>query len=237
MFQRMLLVILVFAVVASSAHADRRKYVWTYAYGTVPQGESELELYQTTKVSELNTWEFRAELEHGLTDNLDFAVYQIFVQKEGESLKWDAFQIRARYKLAPPGTFLMDPLFYIEYNRKVDPTKQNKLEAKIVLSRNINRLNLSINPVYEFFFAPGDPVHEAGLDVGVSWEFTYALSLGVESTSRVKYINGVAGPEKSYFGPTLSFAPGKMFYTIGFAKGMTDESDDARVRFLMGIEL
>ena len=94
MFKKMMLAILAIAVVASTAHADRRKYVWTYHYGTVPKGQTELELYQTTKVAELNTWEFKAEIEHGLTDNLDFSVYQIFVQKEGQSLKWDAFQVR-----------------------------------------------------------------------------------------------------------------------------------------------
>ncbi|MDZ4723807.1 MAG: hypothetical protein SGI97_07885 [candidate division Zixibacteria bacterium] len=225
------------AMFTPEARADRRKYVWTYQFLTMPADATELEFYQTTKIGETKSWEYRVELEQGITDRWDFSVYQIFVQGEGQSLKWDAFQLRTRYKLAAPGRFFFDPLLYLEYNRKIDLTKQNKLEAKLILARDFQKINLSINPVYEFFFAPGEPVHEVGLDVGLSYELSYRFSLGIESTSRREFVKLADGETSSYFGPTLSLATGSAYYTVGYAGGLTDESDDARVRFLMGFHL
>lgn len=237
MYKRILMLALAMLFLAPATHADRRKFVWTYQYGTVAPDAAEMEFYQTVKLDKTNAWEYRIEVEQGITDRWDLAVYQIFSQKEGDPMSWDAFQIRARYRLAEPGEFFLDPLFYLEYRRKIDLEAQNKLEVKLVLGRNFDRLTLAINPVYEFFWAPGDPVHEIGLDIGLSYEISYKLSLGLESTSRVEYVKGHDTETGSYFGPTISFASGKMFYTIGYATGLTDDSNDARVRFLMGVEL
>jgi hypothetical protein len=41
----------------------------------------------------------------------------------------------------------------------------------------------------------------------------------------------------SYFGPTFSFATGSVYYTVGYAWGLTDDSNDARVRFILGAHL
>lgn len=237
MYQKILLLVLALLFLAPATHADRRKFVWTYQYGTIAPDAAEMEFYQTTKLDKTDSWEYRIEVEQGLTPRLDMAVYQIFAQKEGESMSWDAFQIRARYRLAEPGEFFMNPLLYLEYRRKTDLNKQNKLEAKIILGRDFDRLSLAINPVYEFFWAPGDPVHELGLDIGLSYELSYKLAIGLESTSRVEYVKHHDAKTGSYFGPTISFASGKMFYTVGYATGLTDDSNDARVRFIMGVEL
>jgi len=232
----LMIIIIAIALFVPEANADRRKYAWTYQYATIEAGATELEFYQTTKLNNINKWEFRLEIEHGLTPRWDLSVYQIFTQTEGESFKWDAFQLRTRYKLANPGEFWIDPLIYLEYNRKIDLTKQNKLEAKLILSKSVGRWDISANPIYEFFWAPGEPIHEPGLDIGVSYELSYQVSIGIESVSRLKYQKGKDDKQISYFGPTMSFATGNMFYTVGYLTGLTDDSDDARVRLLMGIK-
>lgn len=237
MFKRMAILSLVALFVVPSVMADRRKYVWTYQYGTLAPGAAEIEFYQTSKLDDVDQWEYRIEIEHGLTEKADISVYQIFSQTEGESFKWDAVQVRGRYRLAEPGEFFMDPLFYLEYRRKIDLKKQNKVEAKLIFGKNIDKFNIAVNPVYEFFWAPGDPIHEIGLDVGISYEVSPILSIGLESTSRIEYIKDADTEKGSYFGPTISFAKGPIFYTLGYAPGLTDDSNDARVRFLMGIEL
>lgn len=237
MFRNVMLLLLIIMIACPAVQADRRKYVWTYQYATMAPDASELEFYQTTRLGETDSWEYRIEIEHGLTPRWDLSVYQIFVQREAEELKWDAFQIRTRYKLAEPGAFAMDPLLYLEYNRKIELSRQNKLEAKLILSRDFDRVNVSINPVYEFFWAPGDPVHEPGLDVGVSYEFSYRWSLGVESTSRWELVSDGEDETSWYIGPTVSLATGSLYYTVGYATGITDDSDDARWRFIMGVDL
>jgi len=219
----------------SSTFADRRSYVWTYQYMTLPEGFTELEFYQTTKLSVLNTWEYRIEVEHGITDLLDFSIYQIFIQKDGEAFNWNSVQFRTRYRFGEAGQYFLDPLFYIEYNRKLDLTEPHKIETKLVLTKNINKFNFAINPVHEFFFDPGTE-HELGLDIGFSYEFSPKFILGIESTSRFEFEDNKT-KTGSYFGPTISFASGNWWYTIGTGFGITEESDDARVRFLMGIAL
>jgi hypothetical protein len=233
-FSIVIIALVLAAIFATDAQADRRNYVWTYQYMTMPEGMTELEFYQTTKVKEIDDWEFRMEVETGLTDRWDFSIYQIFKQTEGESFKWDAVQARTRYRLGEQGQYFFDPLLYFEYNRKIDMKKPNKLEAKLILARQMEAVNLAINPIYEYFFAPGTE-HEVGLDIGLSYEVNPRFIFGVESTSRQVLEDDA--DFKSYFGPTVSVASGGWWYAAGVAFGITEESDDARVRFIMGIEL
>ena len=237
MLKRIVILLLVTLFVAPSLFADRRKYVWTYQFATIAPGAAEMEFYQTTKISETDSWEYRIEIEHGLSPRWDLSVYQVFAQKQDEDFKWDAFQIRTRYKLAEAGKYFLDPLLYLEYRRKIDLSAQNKFEGKLILGRDFDRVNLAINPVYEFFWAPGDPLHELGLDLGLSYELSYKLSVGVESSSRSKFIDGLGDTQSSYLGPTISLATGSMYYTFGYTWGLTNDSDDARARFLMGVDL
>ena len=214
--------------------ADRRNYVWTYQYQTMPAGATELEFYQTTRLREdSDSWEYRIEVEQGLTARWDFSVYEIFAQDS--ALRWDAVQFRTRYRLGEEGQYMLDPLLYLEYQRKTDSSSPNKLEGKLILAKTAGKTNLALNPVYEYFFAPGTE-HEVGLDAGIAYEFSPAVILGLESTTRIEF------PEDetevgSYFGPTISFASGEWWYSIGGAVGITEESDDARLRFLMGVGL
>ena len=216
--------------------ADRRNYVWTYQYQTMLAGETELEFYQTTRILEPeDQWEYRFEIEHGLTSRWDFSVYQIFAQQERGALRWDAVQFRMRYRFGEEGRYLMDPLAYLEYNRNTDSGEPNKLEVKLILAKTMGRTNLALNPVYELAFAPGTE-HEIGLDAGLCYELTPAFTLGLEATTRTEFEEKEAATS-GYAGPTVSFASGEWWYSIGAAIGVTDESDDARVRLLMGVGL
>ena len=237
MFSKLILLLLALLMAAPTVQADRRKYVWTYQYATIAPDATELEFYQTTKLAQTDSWEYRIEIEHGLSPRWDISVYQIFAQRENESLTWDAFQVRTRYKLARPGRFFFNPLFYLEYNRKLDLKAQNKIEAKVILNRSFDRVDLAVVPVFEYFWAPGEPGKEAGLDLGLSYEFSPRWSAGVESTSRHEFVSQGKNETSSYFGPTVSFATGTVYYTVGYAWGVTDDSDDARARFIMGIDL
>lgn len=237
MTKKLILIALVGLIAASSSWADRRKYAFTYQNTTMPEGASEIEFYQTTKLDVTNSWEYRIEVEQGLSPRWDMSVYQIFAQEEGESFKWDAVQIRTRYRLAPYGKLFMNPLLYLEYNRKIDLKRQNKLEAKLLFAQDFEKVNLAINPVYEFFWAPGDPVHEFGCDIGLSYAPSFRFSFGVESLFRYEVLKNEENETGAYFGPGFSFASGNNYYTFSYLWGLTDDSNDARVRFLMGVGL
>ncbi len=76
---------------SSVAIADRRPYVWTYDYRTMPKGMAEIEYYVTHKISDWdnyddkNTWEHQVEFEYGLTDHWDIAIYQRWQQTNTET--------------------------------------------------------------------------------------------------------------------------------------------------------
>ncbi len=228
---------LLFAVSAPNLMADRRRFVWSYHPVTLAEDDSELEFYQTTKLDDVNSWEYRIEVEHGLTPRWDLSIYQIFSQQDGEPFLWDAVQLRTRYRLSEPGRIPLDPVLYLEYRRKLNFSQQNKAEAKLLLGTDINQFTIALNPVYEFFWAPGDPVHEIGFDAGLTWEVNFKVSIGIESSSRIEFVKNTNSSTNSYIGPTISLASGPIWYTFGYAVGITDQSNDARARLLMGIDL
>ncbi len=235
-FSRLALLALSLASLPLVSFADRRNYVWTYQYQTMPAQATELEFYQTTNLNEIaDAWEYRIEVEQGLTDRWDFSVYQIFTQPEGGSLRWNAVQFRTRYRIGEEGQYVLDPLLYLEYQRNTNSHLPNKLEGKVILAKTIGRTNLALNSVYELAFAPGTE-HEIGLDAGLCYEFTPAVSLGLESTTRAEFEDEETAVA-SYLGPTISLASGRWWYSIGGGFGVSEDADDAKVRFLMGVGL
>src|SRR6476646_3902482 len=70
---------------SSTAFADRRLFTTTYEYKTVPEGHTALELWHTEdraswKDDSAHAMEEILELEHGLTDHWDAALYTVFTQ-------------------------------------------------------------------------------------------------------------------------------------------------------------
>ena len=224
---------------ASSARADRRSYLWSYGYMTTPPGEMELEYYVTSetpdsKLPGQTDWEHRLELEAGLTDRFDFAVYQIFSQPADGAFHYDAFQFRTRYRLGEPGQWVVDPLIYLEYRRPSALTLPNELEAKLILSRDFERVNAVVNLIEEIAFAPGSEA-ETEYSAGLSFEAHPVVHLGVE------LFGDLATPEDDpkahFFGPTISLARDRWYYTVGVAMGLNKDSDDVRARAILGIGL
>ena len=231
----LLLFLIVLFFLAHSSYADRRNYVWTYQYRTLSQAETELEFYQTTLFANKEIWEYRIEVEHGFTERLDFAVYQIFRQEQGEAFKWDAVQFRLRYRFGQEGQFFMDPLVYLEYRQKLDAGQPKKIELKLILAKQIEALNISFNPLFEYYF---EPTHasELGLDAGISYELSPQFLFGLEATSRTVLLKN--GNETAlYVGPTVSFASGGWWYAVGAGLGLNNAAETTRIRFLMGLRL
>ena len=171
-------------LVFTEVKADRRFYVWTYQYQTLEKGTAELEYYNTISSTNFQnfknntTSQHRVELEIGMTDRFDVAIYQNFSQSPGKSLDYDGFQLRARYRLGDKGKWFVDPLIYLEYEGVPDFTT-NKLEAKLILSKDLGGLNFSLNPMIEL-----EKEHELeiipGYAFGMSYEFSETLRAGVE---------------------------------------------------------
>ena len=226
---------LVFSVI-SNAYADRRNYVWTYEYMTMPRGMWEVEYYATTEVpdinrSNINTLKQWLELEYGITDNWDVALYQMWKFKnkrfENDS-EYEGFKIRTRYRFGEKGQFIVDPLIYLEYIR--DTTnwhKPNIGEAKLILAKDIGKLNISYNQIVKGNLE-SDGLAEWEYAMGTSYALNSFFRFGLES-------KGSYTKDKSALGPTLSFATKSFWVSFGAVFGLNDRTDDFQTRMIVGI--
>ncbi len=231
----LLLAMFILSVGASSAYADRRSYVWTYEYMTMPKGMWELETYVTTEVpnlhkSNINVVKPQLELEYGITGRWDVAMYQMwkFKNKKYENdSEYEGFKLRTRYRIGEKGKFFVDPLFYFEYIRDDDLSKPNVGEAKLVLAKDIGDFNVSYNQIIKRNLErEGKPDHEYA--TGINYAFTHRLKFGFES-------KGNYSKEKYAFGPTISYAFKKAFVAVGAVFGLNENTDDLQTRMIVGV--
>ena len=221
-------------MIVSSSYADWRSYVWTYEYQTMPKGAWELEYYFTSKIpklekSSVNTFKQQLELEYGITNHWDVAMYQIYKinNKEFESdSKYDGFKIRTRYRLGEKGKFIVDPLIYLEYIRGPDFSKPNVIEAKFVLAKDIGDLNISYNQIIERNLENRGKA-ESEYAVGISYNIIPSLKIGVES-------KGSYSKRETAVGPTLSWSRGKFWAALSGAFGVNRRTDDLEMRMTAG---
>lgn len=236
--KKIVLVVIAFSVIlglSSHSFADWRRYVWTYEYMTMPKGMFEVEYYLTEEQENIdhskpNIWKHWVELEYGITDHLDIAMYQQFRQANKASsstFEYDGFKIRTRYRIAEKNEFPLDTLLYLEYKRDDDFDKPNALEAKIVIAKDIGAFNIAYNQILEQELeSNGETEHEyaAGISYGISPHFR----VGMET-------KGNYTESKYYVGPTLSWATNKFWTALGIAAGLNKRSDDLQARLIVGV--
>lgn len=218
-----------------NGYADRRGYVWTYEYSTMPAGILEGEYYLTLKVPdsdarETSVWQHQVELEYGLTDDLDVGLYQVFEQSRGpggaSEFSYEGFKARGRYKLLKKDAFLVDPLLYVEYIRESDLDEPDEVEAKLVMSRDLGRWNVAYNVIVERELeSDAEWVHEFA--AGVRYVMESGLSYGVEG-------KGSYTEDEYAAGPVVSMETESLWVVLGSAIGLNEETEDIQVRLIAG---
>jgi len=237
MKSKFLMAMLVLLFLTGPTMADRRAYVWTYEYLTMPRGGLELENYLDFKAPDwgdksTSEWLHQIELEHGITDYWDVALYQVFTQNNTDGYKYDQMKIRTRYRFFEAGLFIVDPLLYLEYKRPANASDPNVLEGKVILARDIEQFNFAGNFILERELVSGAE-WETEYALGGNYQFVPAFKAGVEALG-----NFESGKEhKILLGPTVSFAAEKFFISAGAVWGLNQKSDDFRFRYILGIEL
>lgn len=227
----------------SFTHADRRNFAWTYEAKTMPPGGHELEHYFTVKTTKRSgsyatKWEPWIEYEYGITDRLDLGLYQMFKQKDGESLSYNGYKVRARYRLTDQGEWFIDPLLYVEWIHKPD---EIEFEQKIILAKVIGKFVSSLNFTFEqerensgeweYIFAPS---------LGLGYKIAPWFTFGAEALAHTEVVEGKVEHTAFFAGPTVSFVQAKSFITLSFlyqATDILDEHDRIMTRMLLGIFL
>lgn len=236
--KRVLGLVICFAVVLGApkhCYADRRSYVWTYEYQTMPRGHAEIEYYLTEEQPNIekaktNTWKHWFELEYGITDHWDISMYQQLKQSNTTSsntFEYDGFKIRTRYRILEKNKLPIDTLLYLEYIRNDNLEKANVVEGKVIAAKDMGNFNIAYNQIFKQELASGGKTeHEYAS--GISYAVIPQLKIGAES-------KGNYTDRKYYVGPTVSWSTKKFWISVGVLGGLNKRSDDLQARSIIGV--
>ncbi len=231
-----LTIVFLVALVSVSA-ADRRRFVWTYEYHTMPAGGAELEHYFGYELNDRDnpdagSYSHQLEVEVGISDRWDISIYQMFSQVNESGFAYDGFKLRTRYRLFESGTYPVDPLLYLELKRPSDHAEPTVLEGKLILARTHQQVFSAFNLVLERELGSGHEL-EWKYDLGLGYEFIPAVSLALEAKG-----NFESGDDNKHgLGPTLSLARGTVWISTGVLFPLTNHTSDFELRYIMGIYL
>lgn len=246
---------LALAALAGTAHADRRSFTRTYEYMTMPEGETELEIYSTQSLATLDgptdkTFDLQLEIEHGITERWDISLYHVLSQThtvadgDDESLRFKEIKVRSRYRFAERGEW---PVNVVAYGELIKPFEGRvwEAEAKAILTRDFDRVTAALNLIAEVELDASGPETEIepeyGWAAGVTYEATPAIKVGAECWGALEEEVTADGEELAVAataGPAVSWAPASSLWvtsTAGF--GLTEHADDFSLRLLLGMHL
>ena len=244
MSRLVVLAVLTVLLASAPAFADLRSFTHTYEYSTVPEGRTAVELWHTQgraswDASSPQAFEQILEIEHGITDHWDVAMYTVFAQVAGDAVTSEAFhldstRLETRYRLADRGEWPVDTLLYLEVAKDFGRSEY-ELEGKVIVARDFDRWTLAANAIGEV--EVGDDVAETEVELGWAAGVTYQAAtrwrLGAETWGQLEEEEVSVSA-----GPAVSWAAAANFWVTGTAGfGVTDEAEAFSARVIAGIEL
>jgi hypothetical protein len=221
----------------SVASADRRLFTSTYEYSTVPEGNTTIDVWHTES---RETWDANTpqaleeilEIEHGLTEHWDAALYTVFTQRAGDALVLHDMRLQSRYRFADRGELPVDIMVYGELAKQFGDSIY-AARANAIFALGMDKVTLALNVLAGTEL--GNDVSESELELGwaagASYELHPKLNFGVETFGEVE---GVAAS----IGPALAVAPSsKFWFTLTAGFGITDDAAALSGRLIVGIEL
>lgn len=225
------------------ARADQRYYGETYNASIAPKGALDVELWsgfhQPKAGQGPQYWVHQLELETGLTDHWDIALYNIFRYQQGDTTRYQATKVESRYRLSDPGEWFVDPVLYLEVKKEWIEDKPWAVEEKLILGKDIGRLNLSANVIAEQEFIPngGGQEFEGGYAAGASWELLPWLRVGGEAFGAWTYLTAESRTvSQHYAGPAISLAVAHSWLVLASGFGLTQESEKLRTQAILAFQ-
>ena len=230
----------------TSTDASERKFTYVYEVTTLEEGKVEYEQWATLKSdkesdSGFTRIDFRHEIEWGITDKLQAAIYYDWRYEDSKKRNDYSYMrdvaLELIYNLSNPTTDTIGSAIYGEVAWGDD---KFKLEGKLLLQKNIGKWIIGWNGIVEAEWEGTDYSETKGefeQTLGASYQVNPKLSVGVELLHAVEYARWADWKEASvYIGPNVSYSQGKWWATITPMFQVTDNAGDAdlQVRLLVG---
>jgi hypothetical protein len=235
------------SAIADTAFADNRPFTYSYEASTAPKGTVEYEQWITWKARRGNPgnrdqFQFRHELEFGITDRLQLGLYLSnwkVVRENGSTRSiWDGVSVEGIYNLSNPTTDWLGSAIYGEVTVGEDLVE---LEGKLILQKNLGKWIAAYNATIEAEWEGPklrDNKGEFQQTLGVSYALNPRWSVGAELLHEVEFDRwGAAGDHAVYVGPNVSwrFKRGFVTTTVLFQATGIEEESDVQTRLVFGI--
>ena len=223
----------------ATAQAGERTFAYNYETTVMPKGEWEYEQQLTwkhdkhEKDSSYNRFDIRHELEYGITDRLQAALYLDWRYTGGKSVSNDRARVRdvaleVIYQLTDPNEDAFGSALYgeVKWGDEVF-----EMEGKFLLQKNIGDWMLVWNGKVAAEWESKDydeDKGEFGQTAGISYRLSDRVSLGVEAVHEWELKNwDTAGDHVVYAGPSLSVRGLGGFITVSPLMQLTDGVGEA----------
>lgn len=231
MIRTVIILMLTLRILFNSLYADKRSYVWTYEYQTVPTGEAEIEHYMTIRnpKDSMSVTDFNLEMEIGMNKQFDFALYQNFQQGPDRLFRYEGFKLRFRFKVGEKNQYFLDPLLYLEYIGKPGLIDHG-IEGRIILAKDHGSWNIAFNSIVEVENADHGWESKLGYAIAGRYSINPILRIGME-------VKGLSG--EHYLGPVISHGKDGLWVALGsgFAISSVQEGcPKVLLRLIVGIE-
>lgn len=224
-----------------AARADRRYYGKTYNAATAAPGGLDVELWsslhQAPRSGGARLWRNQLELETGITDRWDVALYNVWDSPRGESTRYAQTSLESRFRPSQPGEWFVDPVVYLEVKKEWTDDRPVAVEEKLILGKDIGRLNLSLNGSAEQEFIPGGGrAYEYAYAIGASHELASWLRAGAEAFGAHQREGGQT-VTTHYAGPALSVAWSRVWLVTAIGFGLDRASERLRATAVLAFQL
>jgi hypothetical protein len=233
---------------AADLEAGDRKFAYSYEATTMPKGSWELENWFTWKHydGDRERFDFRHELEYGVTDRLQLAWYMAswrHEKRDGISdTSFRSTSIEAIYNLTDPTEDLLGSALYGEVG--IGP-EQFKLEGKILLQKNIGPFVIAANSIIESEWE-GEKLSnlnerkgELAQTIGISYQVSPAFAFGMEGFFEIEIEDwSDFGHGTFYIGPNVSWRHDNLFVTAAGLWQTTgvEGEPEVQTRILFGFD-
>jgi hypothetical protein len=233
---------------AVPAFAGARRFTYVYEVTTSPPGDVEIENWVTWKTRRpddhgFNQVEFRHELEFGITEKFQAALYLVdwnyhrgvSAGERGFTLSGSALELI--YNFTNP---VDDPIGFSVYQEFQGGYRRFESESKLLAQKNLGKFVVAYNATLEAEWQGEGLAEREGefqQSLGLSYEISPRLLFGAEFVHEVAFPDWAhAEPGKFFAGPNISLRHRESWVTVTALAQLTGAGDepDFQLRTVFG---